>query len=184
MGGVRIFTVVAQLLSVLALWLVPEGAQARENDEPKFAAQCHATSAETVTLERMAQSSAWICEDRDWTASEPVAWLRFDAANWAGEALPRYFYTRIARHEAITFGALDANGTIRTASYVEADGKPFAAGPVFQLTLPEVTEQTQAVIVKIDKPPSPTRIPPCSVAELPQVEAVDFHATNLVGRSV
>lgn len=96
----------------------------------------------------------WNCTGTGWRSSLPVSWLRFDAAQWQGEALPRYFFTRTARHEAITLTALDADGTMRNAYYSESDGEPFAAGPVFSLRLPEITEQTRAVVVRIERPHS------------------------------
>jgi len=154
MGAVRLILMVAQMAAILAFWLVPEGARAHTHEEPKFVPQCNFSSSNDVALEEMIGNAVWMCEDRDWDASKPVAWLRFDAEAWAGESLPRYFYTRIARHEAISFAAVDNDGTIRSARFLEEDGRPFAAGPVFQLDLPEVTEDTSEVIVRIERPHS------------------------------
>jgi diguanylate cyclase (GGDEF)-like protein len=71
-----------------------------------------------------------------------------------GEERPRYFYSRIARFERISIAALDADGTLRTIHYSEAEAKPFAAGPVFQLELPEVKAETRAVLVRVERPHS------------------------------
>ena len=154
MQGLRLFTMIAQCLAVLALWLVPEGARAHTHVEPEYAPVCHAATGSGVGIEQVAESGAWICEDRDWEANSELAWLRFDAASWVGKEPPTKFYTRIARHEAITLAALDADGTIRTARYLEADGTAIAAGPVFRLALPEITDATEAIVVRIDKPHS------------------------------
>lgn len=43
---------------------------------------------------------------------------------------------------------------MRAIRYNEADGEPFSAGPVFSLRLPEITDQTRAVLVRIEKPHS------------------------------
>ncbi|MEO0462792.1 MAG: diguanylate cyclase [Pseudomonadota bacterium] len=102
----------------------------------------------------MEGKSAWNCTTQGWTAHEPVAWLRFERSAWAGEALPRYFYSRIARHKSITFTVIDDDGGMRTARFLEAEGKPFAAGPVFQLALPEITPDTAALLVRVERPHS------------------------------
>lgn len=99
-------------------------------------------------------SSGWTCKDDNWVAHEPVAWLLFKREAWDGEERPRYFFTRIARYQTISFAAMDADGTLRTLEWTEADGKPFAAGPVFRLDLPEIKAETRALIVRIERPHS------------------------------
>jgi diguanylate cyclase (GGDEF)-like protein len=115
---------------------------------------CHAASDADRSLAAMANRPNWNCTGTGWRANLPVSWLRFEASSWQGEPLPRHFLTRTSRHERITLTALDANGSLRTRVYSEADGKPFAAGPVFSLKLPEITDATRAVLVRIDKPHS------------------------------
>ncbi|MEM7779533.1 MAG: diguanylate cyclase [Pseudomonadota bacterium] len=110
----------------------------------------------------MSARAAWICPAsdeptafaQDIRANLPVAWLRFEADSWAQEEPPHYFFSRIARFEAIAFIAMDADGTVRSARYLEAEGKPFAAGPVFELPLPEITADTEALLVRIERPHS------------------------------
>lgn len=102
----------------------------------------------------MVALSSWNCADKGWRADQPAAWIRFDARSWADKEKPRYFFTRNARFETITFGVLDEDGTLRTLRYSEDMAEPFAGGPVFRLELPEVMDDTSAVIVKIDKPHS------------------------------
>ena len=67
------------------------------------------------------RSGAWNCQVSGWRADQPVAWLRFEAASWTADAAPRFFYSRTARHERITLTAVDADGTIRSRSYAEAE---------------------------------------------------------------
>ncbi|MEP5937866.1 MAG: diguanylate cyclase [Erythrobacter sp.] len=124
-------------------------------DQQSFSTHCHATSGLSVGFtEMIAADAPWACSDDNWRADQPVAWLRFDAEQWADAQAPQYFFTRIARHKSITFGAVSDNGTVRTVEWAEADGKVFGAGPLFQLDLPEITEDTRAVIVRIERPHS------------------------------
>ncbi len=153
MGTATIIRFLLRTLALLAA-LVAVPVLADDHTGPNFRPACHAATDANVSLSAMTARTAWNCSDTGWRSSMPVGWVRFDAANWQGAALPRYFFTRTARHEAITIAALDADGTLRTVRYAEADGKPFAAGPVFSLNLPEITDQTRAVLVRIEKPHS------------------------------
>ena len=81
-------------------------------------------------------------------------WLRFEAKDWNKRALPRHFFSRSARFETITFHAIDGDGAVRSLVLREADGRPFAAGPVFQLPLPEITPRTTTLIARIEAPHS------------------------------
>lgn len=96
----------------------------------------------------------WNCTEKGWIAHKPVSWLLFEREAWDGEERPRYFFSRIARHQSITFGALDADGTVRELEWAEADAHPFAAGPVFRLELPEIKAETHALIVRVERPHS------------------------------
>jgi len=155
-GRVLSFLVVA--IAALSLWLLPDTAYAGErvgdHEDPAFSPSCHATSGLDTTMAQMAARERWTCEDISWRASDPVAWLRFEDEAWLGEERPRYFLTRTARHSQIAFAALDADGTLRTAYYGEDDGQPIADGPKFVLELPEITEETRAVLVRIERPHS------------------------------
>lgn len=148
---------------VLAVWLVPQPAFAAHDHDLTFAPECHSASDVDVSLQNMADRAGWTCSNTGWRADRPVAWLRFDHAAWEGEERPKYFFTRIARYKSISFAALDADGTLREINYSESDGNPFAAGPVFQLELPEVKAETRAVLVRIERPHS---VPMLSEARL------------------
>ncbi len=141
------------VMAMLAIALASP-ASAHET-ELSFSSKCHATSDLSTSFSDMAATDAkWICSDDGWRADQPVAWLRFDARQWADADTPRYFFTRIARHKSITFGAVGDNGSVRTVEWAEADGRVFGAGPLFQLDLPEITQGTQAIIVRIERPHS------------------------------
>lgn len=149
----KILSPVFAALALLA-GLVAAPASADHHQSPNFRPACHAASTADRQIAAMTSRSAWNCTDAGWRASQPVGWLRFEAESWHGEALPRYFFTRTARHQSITLAALDADGTLRTRRFAEADGEPFPAGPVFALPLPAITDQTRAVLVRIDRPHS------------------------------
>jgi len=119
-----------------------------------FAPRCHAVSDSDRRVEAMIDRAAWNCTGTGWQANQPVAWLRFEAADWQGAKAPRHFFTRTSRHERITIYSLDSGGSLRGRSFAEADGRPFAAGPVFRLPLPLVTSETEALLVRIDRPHS------------------------------
>ncbi len=142
------------LLAMLVAAVMAVPARADHQQGPNFRPLCHAASDAGLPLEAMIEQGAWNCTDSGWRSSLPVGWLRFEAAQWQGEAEPRYFFTRTARHQAITLAALDADGTLRQITYRESDGEPFAAGPVFSLKLPAITPQTRAVLVRIERPHS------------------------------
>ena len=161
MGRLSVLTMFASLLAALAgLWAAPAAANGfvHHHDEPSFAPRCHAASGLDTTFEEMAdpaqRGARWICADKDWVAHEPVAWLLFEREAWDGEERPRYFFSRIARHQTITFAALDADGTLRKLEWSEADGQPFPAGPVFRLALPEIKAETRALLVRVERPHS------------------------------
>jgi len=144
----------AAMVAVLLALLAARPVAAEDRDAPAFAPVCHTTTGHDSASRAMKAPPVWICDDQAWRADQPVAWLKFDAASWQGNAPPRYFFSRTARHQGITLTAIDANGAQRSVSYVEADGEPIAAGPVFRLPLPQITADTRMVIARIDLPHS------------------------------
>jgi diguanylate cyclase (GGDEF)-like protein len=145
-----------RLLRALALlaWLLATPVLADNHEGSNFRPACHAATAADRTLAAMADRQAWNCTGTGWRSRQAVGWLRFEADSWRGQKLPQLFFTRTSRHERITLAALDSDGTMRTEVHSEADGKTFAAGPVFSLPLPEITDQTSAVLVRIERPHS------------------------------
>lgn len=143
------------LMSTVIVLFAARPAAADDHTVPSFAPRCHATSMAQSDLRTMQQDgSRWICNNSGWTSGVQAVWLRFDAQSWQGDQLPRYFFSRTARFDTITFHAIDADGAIRSARATEADGTPFAAGPVFQLRLPLITADTRILLVRIGKPHS------------------------------
>jgi diguanylate cyclase (GGDEF)-like protein len=132
------------------------------------APECHAATAADRSAVAMIDRAAWNCTTGGWRAARPSAWLRFEAASWNDGPAPRYFFTRTARHETVTLYALDKDGTLRARSFAEDDGRPFAAGPVFRLPLPEITADTQAVLVRIDRPHSIPLLTEAGLAQHPE----------------
>ncbi|QIQ87291.1 diguanylate cyclase [Erythrobacter sp.] len=142
------------LAACLIVPLAPAEADPGLSAHPAFVARCHAASDADTTIRAMARREAWACGEAAPRADRPVAWLRFEADSWAGEERPRQFVTRIARHRTISLAALDADGTLRIRSYGEDEARPLAAGPVFTLPLPEIREETRALIVRVERPHS------------------------------
>jgi diguanylate cyclase (GGDEF)-like protein len=140
-------------------------AAANVHDGAAVPAHCHATSDIDRTAEAMIAARAWNCSGAGWKADAPVAWLRFDAASWRNAPPPRLFVTRTARHQSVTIYALDTGGSLRGLSFAESDGRAFVGGPVFRLPLPAITPQTEAVLVRIERPHS---IPLLTEAKLVQ----------------
>jgi diguanylate cyclase (GGDEF)-like protein len=153
MGRIRLlirFFMAAVLMAICAA----RPAAADDHVVPVHAPACHAFAGPDRSAADLRARSDWTCDNSGWRSDVPAVWLRFEAADWQGEPLPRHFFTRIARFESIAFHAIDADGTMRSARFTEADGKPFASGPVFQLPLPAVTADTQMVLVQIARPHS------------------------------
>ncbi|MDC8755493.1 diguanylate cyclase [Erythrobacter sp. sf7] len=173
MSRVRLALLMWMAAALMALGLAAP-ASAGTPKRAAISALCHAASGPDRTTEAMIERAAWNCTGAGWQADAPVAWLRFEADAWRDASLPRHFVTRAARHERITFYALDAGGTLRGRNFDESDGTPFAAGPVFRLPLPVLTSETEALLVRIDRPHS---IPMLT-------EAVLVHDLDEAGRSL
>lgn len=139
---------------MLALLAARPAAAADDHTVPSFAPACHAATGAAVDAAAMRARAVWTCDLGDWRADVPAVWLRFEADSWKGEKLPRWFFARNARFASITFHAIDRNGEVRTRRLTEADGTPFPAGPVFQLPLPEITDNTTLLLARIERPHS------------------------------
>ncbi len=149
-----LFRVGPALILLVLLAARPAAAAADEHVVPTFAPTCHAATDSAQTAQALRSRLLWNCHNTEWRADVPVAWLRFEAASWQGEKLPRHFFTRTARFESITFHVIDADGAVRTRRMTAADGTPFPSGPVFRLPLPEVTPRTAMILARIEGPHS------------------------------
>lgn len=116
---------------------------------------CFAASGDNRTVAQMAGSAdRWNCRGGGWDAGAPVSWIRFDLSARQNGTPPAFFFTRISRYDSITLTAIDNDGSRRSATFGERDGRPVAAGPIFTLPLPEVTPDTRALVVRIAGPHS------------------------------
>lgn len=157
MARLRLLIRLGMAAMLLAMFIArPAAAQDHGHDrvQPSFAPSCHAAAPVDRTSATMVASGEWTCTNENWRSDVPVMWLRFDAQDWAGELAPRQFFSRIGRFESLSFHAVDTGGRIRSLRYTEADGRPFADGPVFELRLPEITPQTRMLLVRIEAPHS------------------------------
>lgn len=153
MALLRLLTRLGMVAAMLVL-LAARPALADNHNVPTHAPACHAASGLATELDAMRPRAGWNCDDTGWRSDVPAVWLRFEAASWKNGALPRHFFSRTARFRSITFHAIDADGAVRSLSLTEADGTPFAAGPVFQLPLPAITPETTTLIARIEAPHS------------------------------
>jgi len=153
MAFLRLFTRLGMVAAMLVL-LAARPAAADDDTVSTHAPACHTASGLKTGLDAMRPRAGWTCDDSGWRSDVPAVWLRFEAASWQNAELPRHFFTRNARFETITFHAIDQGGAVRSLTLTEADGRPFAAGPVFQLPLPEITPETTTLIARIEAPHS------------------------------
>jgi diguanylate cyclase (GGDEF)-like protein len=159
----------AALFAALLAYALATPAIAFDKGEPSFAPTCHFASDENVSFDEViSRSDLWLCDGKKWVANMPVAWLRFEASSWEGEERPRYFFSRIARFDAMEFAALDADGTLRVIDYQERDARPYAGGPVFEFALPEVKSETRAILVRIERPHSVPLLTEARLAHYPE----------------
>ncbi|WP_298335451.1 diguanylate cyclase [uncultured Erythrobacter sp.] len=159
----RLSILLAIASAILAFATPPALAAAGQDRPASIAPSGHAATGLDVSFEEMArplgpgaggpldQSSSWRCDNQFWRADYPASWILFDAASWEGQSPPRFFFSRIAQFNAITFATVDADGSIRTARFAQSKARAFAAGPVFQLPLPRVTSETQALMVRVER---------------------------------
>jgi diguanylate cyclase (GGDEF)-like protein len=153
MALLRLLTRLGMVAAMLVLFAA-QPAAAHDQRVPAHAPQCHAATGLATGLGAMRPRAGWTCDDTGWRSDVPAVWLRFEADSWKGGALPRHFFTRNARFTSITFHALDKDGAVRSLTLTEADGVPFASGPVFQLPLPAITPETTTLIARIAAPHS------------------------------
>lgn len=153
MGSVRLLFQLCIAAFALGLCLV-RPAFADDHTVPTFAPSCHAETAVDHDARAMLARGAWNCANTGWRSDVPAVWLRFEADSWTGQELPRQFFSRIARFSAINFYAVDADGAIRSQRLTQADARAFPSGPVFQLPLPNITDETRLLLVRIDRPHS------------------------------
>jgi diguanylate cyclase (GGDEF)-like protein len=153
MDFLRFLTRLGMVAAMLVL-LAARPALADNHSVATHAPACHTATGLKTGLDAMRPRAGWTCDDSGWRSDVPAVWLRFEAASWQNGELPRHFFSRTARFKSITFHAIDTDGAVRSLKLTEADGQPFAAGPVFQLPLPKITPETTTLIARIEAPHS------------------------------
>jgi diguanylate cyclase (GGDEF)-like protein len=158
MGRLRLlirFCMAIGLLAICAARPAYAGLQSEGVMAPAQAPACHTVTTLDRTANDLLNRAEWICRNTGWRSDAPAVWLRFEFPEWqADEALPRQFFTRIARFQSISFHAIDANGTVRSLRHSEAEAETVASGPVFRLPLPAITADTRLLLVQIAAPHS------------------------------
>lgn len=96
------------------------------------------------------QTERWSCGERNYSIEADRVLLRFDVS--AQDVLPKYFLSRRSALEAVHLFAFDRDGTIRQNTTVAAGLASSVIGGYFQISLPEVTRDTQQIIAAIDMP--------------------------------
>ena len=145
----------AMALALVALWPSAASASTSDRNATVYTAKCYSYTAAPGPLAAFANdASQWTCDGTGLENGVEAVWLRFDAASWAQSEPPRYFFSRIARHEAITFVTIGEDGSLATLRHTESDGVPYSRGPVFQLDLPQISDETRYLLARIDGPHS------------------------------
>ncbi|HSG35325.1 MAG TPA: diguanylate cyclase [Sphingomonadaceae bacterium] len=158
---------IALLGSCLFTFLLLSGtaAQASATSEP---ARCVAFSdVATTPGEMLGDPGRWQCEDKDWGANGTVAWLLFDADSWREQDLPTDFVTRIAYFHELSIYARDTDGAVRSVSYAPEETETIAVGPVFTVPLPEITDRTSSVAVRLVRPFNATILSEAKISSNP-----------------
>lgn len=115
---------------------------------------CHAAAASLDQARALEVSeSGWICADRDWSASERLALVRFELG--PNGQVPAELMTRIARFESLTIRIDRADGSAVTYSAVSADLVP-RGHMTMALALPEAGTPARRITVMVT---GPTAIP-------------------------
>lgn len=179
MGQLRLLIRVCMAAVLLALSAAQPAYAGAQTDAgavpplpPAQAPTCHAATPLDRSATDLTDRAGWTCSNTDWRSNVPAVWLRFEADEWQGdEAPPRQFFTRMARFQSISFHAIDADGTVRSARHTEADAEPFASGPVFRLPLPAITGDTRLLLVRIEAPHSVPLLTEARIAHDPAAAA-------------
>ncbi len=114
---------------------------------------CHAFSpANTTYAELERQKESWTCSSFHWKDVQPVAWLRFDAADWQAGEPPQSFVSRVSHFHRLSLFAVQEDGTLRAVGMQPDELPLLESGPFFAAPLPPITADTQAIVVRIAEP--------------------------------
>jgi len=114
-------------------------------------ASCWAAGPLSETIDDVARSeSRWQCGNRHYTLDGERVLLRFEIDT--GQPLPRHLLSRRSALQAVHLLAIDADGSLRRASFSPDQLQTARAGGYFELPLTDVTGQTRQLIVAFDRP--------------------------------
>lgn len=152
----RVFGVVAAI-GLVGLALIATLAPARATqpppppDTPAIHEFCFASGdLSTSFADIQGPATKWDCDRRDLTIAPERIFLKFSLP--ADKPLPRFLNTRRGALGAIHVMAVDRDGAVRTRDYTLATAEPAFLDAFFKVRLPDVSRDTESVIVAIDKP--------------------------------
>lgn len=117
----------------------------------KILSSCWASSNLSDDVTTTARSpERWFCGDATYSLEGERVLLRFDLG--PADALPQYFFSRRSALEAVHLLAIDRDGAIRQNSIAANELKSSLRGGYFKANLPDVTRETQQVVVAFDLP--------------------------------
>ncbi|RIV83864.1 sensor domain-containing diguanylate cyclase [Aurantiacibacter zhengii] len=143
-------TMLLALLACLGIVLASERAEAQTTS----VAPCRAYSDERLPLSAAIGQLEWTCGKSGLQDGRKVTWLRFDT--WDRNDPPKEFSSRITVFDSIAIAALAADGSMQVERYSAGQATPVAAGPTFTVDLPEIEDDTRAILVRIVAPHSVT----------------------------
>jgi diguanylate cyclase (GGDEF)-like protein len=95
-------------------------------------------------------AARWTCGDPTYSLEGERVFLRFDVC--PSDALPHYIFSRASAFEAVHLFAIDRDDAIRQTSLRANDLPSSLRGGYFKAPLPDVTRDTQRVVVAFDLP--------------------------------
>ncbi len=141
------------LIAVLGLVMLASlAADPLHADEThKILSSCWASSNLSDDVTTAARSpERWVCGDATYSLEGERVLLRFDLG--PADALPQYFFSRRSALEAVHLLAIDRDGAIRQNSIAANELKSSLRGGYFKADLPDITRETQQVVVAFDLP--------------------------------
>lgn len=132
----------------MALFWLPAPAEAKP-----LSSACHTFSSETATFDELVKQPArWNCGLTHWKDPRPVAWLRFDLAEWDDAAPPELLVTRITKFDRIDITVMAADGSRTIRTFASDQVTPLAGRSVFSAPLPAIGAEATTVVVRIERP--------------------------------
>lgn len=147
----------ALLLPAVLHAAVPEAEAAPPVEEPARE-RCTAAGTPDTDLAASLDALEWQCAEESeiaYSVAAPRTVLRFDLADTAGEALPRYLVTTRSPFRMLQLAVEDTDGTLRTSTLAYDDLKPAMFDGQVLAELPEITATSRTLYAAIDGPTNP-----------------------------